>query len=40
MAENSFNVLAMSHHHASEIAGFELALIGVAAHAVADILCR
>lgn len=38
--ENSFNVLAMSHHHASEIAGFELALIGVAAHAVADILCR
>ncbi|MFI1969252.1 Ms4533A family Cys-rich leader peptide [Streptomyces cinnamoneus] len=30
----------MSHHHASASAGFELALIGVAAHAVADILCR
>jgi hypothetical protein len=30
----------MSHRHASEIVGFQLALIGVAAHAVADILCR
>ncbi|MEH6378705.1 Ms4533A family Cys-rich leader peptide [Streptomyces sp. KLMMK] len=30
----------MSHHHAPETAGFELALIGVAAHSVADIHCR
>ncbi|MFC5718801.1 Ms4533A family Cys-rich leader peptide [Streptomyces gamaensis] len=30
----------MSHRHAPENAGFQLALIGVAAHAVADILCR
>ncbi|WP_373313094.1 Ms4533A family Cys-rich leader peptide [Streptomyces morookaense] len=30
----------MPHHHASEDASYELALIGVAAHAVADILCR
>ncbi|WP_338399801.1 MULTISPECIES: Ms4533A family Cys-rich leader peptide [Streptomyces] len=28
------------HHHTYEHAGFELALIGVAAHAVADIHCR
>lgn len=36
----STNLLPMPHHHASENAGYELALIGVAAHAVADILCR
>ncbi|MFF4404209.1 Ms4533A family Cys-rich leader peptide [Streptomyces sp. NPDC001262] len=30
----------MPHHHASENASIELALLGVAAHAVADILCR
>ncbi|WP_313956456.1 Ms4533A family Cys-rich leader peptide [Streptomyces sp. SAJ15] len=30
----------MPHRHASDIAAFELALIGVAAHAVADIDCR
>ncbi|MEV4442826.1 Ms4533A family Cys-rich leader peptide [Streptomyces sp. NPDC049577] len=30
----------MSHRHASENAGFQLALIGVAAHAVADVHCR
>ncbi|WP_374230826.1 Ms4533A family Cys-rich leader peptide [Streptomyces sp. UNOC14_S4] len=30
----------MSHRHAPEITGFELVLIGVAAHCVADILCR
>ncbi|MGW1073309.1 Ms4533A family Cys-rich leader peptide [Streptomyces sp. NPDC002537] len=40
LGENSSNVLRMSHRPASENAGFELALIGVAAHAVADILCR
>ncbi|WP_368857188.1 Ms4533A family Cys-rich leader peptide [Streptomyces morookaense] len=36
----STSLLPMPHHHASEDASYELALIGVAAHAVADILCR
>ncbi|MEC4019270.1 Ms4533A family Cys-rich leader peptide [Streptomyces sp. H27-D2] len=30
----------MSHRHVPEITGFDLVLIGVAAHAVADIDCR
>ncbi|WP_312018631.1 Ms4533A family Cys-rich leader peptide [Streptomyces sp. I05A-00742] len=30
----------MPRHHTSENAAIELALIGVAAHAVADIHCR
>ncbi|MEU5126484.1 MULTISPECIES: Ms4533A family Cys-rich leader peptide [Streptomyces] len=30
----------MPHHHTSASAAFELALIGVAVHAVADISCR
>ncbi len=38
--ENSFSLLRMSYRHASENAAFVLALIGVAAHSVADIHCR
>ncbi|MFD4996495.1 Ms4533A family Cys-rich leader peptide [Streptomyces buecherae] len=38
--EKSFSLLRMSRRPAIEIASFELALIGVTGHAVADIHCR